>query len=431
MNTNDKFIERTKLYFEDKYELFLNTLNNPKTQGLFLNTNKAKKEVIFELIDFNIIDSNLNPNGYYHENDNIGKSKAYELGLIYPQDVESSFSASLVKKDDVKLIVDLCAAPGGKSINFINKYPNTFCISNDINYKRATILASNLERLGLDRTYITSKKPDDFIYCLQGNTDIVILDAPCSGEGMIRKYPEILDNYSIDSINELAEIQKDLLEVAYKLIKKNGIIVYSTCTYALEEDENQVLYFLDKHKDIELIHIDNKDNYSKLDGTIKLCPLNNTEGQFIAIFKKNSNLYSTKQRYLKSIKNKLVDDFIKDNLNIDSYYLYNDKDKFYLSFEPLLDLGYKVIRKGIYLGDIIKNRFEPNHNLYRSNSLINKYKKIYDLNDKEYQDYVLGKELKVKLDNGYYLITYKNLSLGFGKVSNNTLKNKYPKGLRQ
>ena len=428
---NKDFEKRCEEYFSEKKDAFLKTLDNEPTHGFFLNASKAKKEDILKLIDFAYQSSNINPNAYYHNEDSIGKTKAFELGLIYPQDIESSISISLFEADNINLIVDLCAAPGGKTINILNKFKNALCITNDVNYKRASELAKNLERLGLTNTVITSKDCNKLSNELLGNADLVVLDAPCSGEGMIRKYKEILNTYDVNRINELANIQKELLEDAYNLINENGYILYSTCTYALEEDEKQIKTFLDNHNDMELIPLNIKDNYSKLDGTVKLCPLNNTEGQFICLLKRNSINSKTKVKILKSIKNKVVDNFIKDNLNINDYYLYESNNNFYLSFKPLFDLGQGTIRSGIYLGTLKNNRFEPSHNLYRSNQLIGKYKYTYELNDEEYDVFVKGLELKLNLANAYYLLTYKNNSLGFGKVSSNILKNKYPKGLRR
>ena len=429
---NKDFIDRAKSYFKDDAARYFDELKKPLTQGIFLNTKKANKDEILSLIDFEYSKSQLTENSFYHNHDNIGKTKAYELGLIYPQDIASSISSNFIKKDNIKIVVDLCAAPGGKTINVLNKLDdNCICICNDNNHSRALILSQNLERLGLDNTIITNQECEILSLLLENSADLVILDAPCSGEGMIRKYPEILDNYSLGKINSLASLQADLLEDAYKILKGNGQLLYSTCTYAFEEDENQIMQFLSKHKDMHIIKLPN--NYSStLDGTMKLSPLNNTEGQFICLMFKDSNDNKMNNlKYLKPIKEKLVDDFINQNINIDAYYLYKYNNHYYLSFNPLFDLKRNILRYGIYVGDIVNKRFEPNHNLYRSNSLRKHFKHVYELNDSEYEKYIYGNELKVNLDNNYYLVTYHNHSLGYGKCSNNQLKNKYPKGLRR
>ncbi len=424
------FHERIKDYFPNDYNKFLELLNNEPTQGFFLNTNKANKEDILNLLDFDYYKSDLTNDSYYHLNDNIGKTKAYELGLIYPQGIESSLTTSFIKDKDIKTIVDLCSAPGGKSINALNRFPNSLCICNDTNYSRSLILSSNLERLGLDNVIVTNKDCDTLAKQLNNFADLLILDAPCSGEGMIRKYPEILDTYSLENIHKLANIQEKLLDNAYDILKGDGILIYSTCTYAFEEDENQINNFLNKYPDMHIISIDMNSN-SKIKGTLKLSPLDNLEGQFICMMYKDSNSITSTFKELKTVKDNIVDTFIKDNLNINNYYLYKNNDNYYLSLHPLIDLKSNVLRYGIYIGSIKNKRFEPSHCLYRANSLREHFIYTYDLNDEEYLKYISGNEFKTNLDSNYYLLTYHNYSIGYGKCSNKTMKNKYPKGLRR
>ena len=428
---NKDFEDRVKLYFKDNSDKYLDKLNEPCSQGFFLNTNKANKKEILDLIDFNYDKSELTDCSFYHNHENIGKTKAYELGLIYPQEIAASLSSTYIDTKNIKTVVDLCAAPGGKSINVLNKLDkDVLLVSNDYNHSRVEILSQNLERLGLDNVIITNKKVNDLADQLENFADLVILDAPCSGEGMIRKYPEILDEYSLDNIVELSKLQAELLEDAYRILKGNGQLLYSTCTYAFEEDEDQIKQFLSKHNDMHLVKIGDKHS-STLDGTIKLSPLDNTEGQFICLMVKDDNNIHSSFKELKPINEKLVDDFILENINIDNYYLYKHNEHYYMSLIPLIDLKANVMRYGIYVGDIVNKRFEPSHSLYRSNTLKDKFKYVYDLSDEEYEKYVVGYELKVNLDNHYYLVTYHNHSLGYGKCSNNQLKNKYPKGLRR
>ena len=414
------FTDRVKIYFPDDYERFMELLNAKPTQGFFLNTEKAKKEEILKLIDFDYQSSKYTNDSFYHNNDNIGKTIAYELGLIYPQGIESSLTSLNINKKDVKTIVDLCSAPGGKSINILNRFKDVLCICNDTNYSRSLILSSNLERLGLDNVIITNKDCDVLAKQLYNYADIVLLDAPCSGEGMIRKYPEILDTYSLENINRLSNIQEKLLDNAYDILKGDGILIYSTCTYAFEEDEDQINRFLNKYPDMK-----------KIGDFKKLSILDNLEGQFYCVLKKNINNNKINFKLLKPVKEKIVDDFISDNLDLDNYYLYKHNDNYYLSLIPLIDLGTNVLRYSIFIGNIKNKRFEPSHCLYRSNGLRKYFKYIYDLNDKEYLKYISGNEFKVNLNNHYYLLTYHNHSIGYGKCVNDTMKNKYPKGLRR
>lgn len=429
--SKELFEERAKEYFGEDCERFLEKMDEPLSQGFFLNTLKGDREEILEMCDFRYRSSSLSADSFYHDEANIGKTKAYELGLIYPQDLAASLTTKQIDKDNVKTVVDLCAAPGGKSINVMNRLDSgALLIANDNSYARANTLCFNLERMGIDNAIVTSKNCDVLADELESFADLVILDAPCSGEGMVRKYPEILDDYSLRGIETLAETQKGLLEDAYRILKGNGQLVYSTCTYAFEEDENQIASFLERHKDMHLFKIE--EGYaSRLEGTVKMSFLNDTEGQFFAIMRKDGGDSFQKPQLLKPIRDRLAEDFIRENLDIGDYYLYRNGGHYHLSLTELYDLKDNVLRYGIYLGDAVGNRFEPSHALYRANSLRGHYRHVYDLDEEEYGKFISGNELQIKKDNGYYLLTYRNYPLGYGKCANGRLKNKYPKGLRR
>ena len=425
------FKERAKEYFSEESERFLELLKEPCTQGFFLNTRKADREKILELIDFPYRENSYSSDSFFHNEENIGKTKAYELGLIYPQEVAASLTTGCINTNNIKTVVDLCAAPGGKTVNILNRLSaDVLCISNDRNHSRCLILAQNLERLGLDHTVVTNMKCDQLAQQLSDYADLLILDAPCSGEGMIRKYPEILDSYSLENIKKLSELQKELLENAYQILKKGGQLVYSTCTYAFEEDEEMIKGFLFSHPDMHLFP-QMFMGCSTMKGTVKLSPLNGTEGQFFCVLKKDGIPDERKIKELKTVQNRLVEDFIRDNLDLETYYLYSSHEQFYLSMLPLPDLKKNVLRYGICLGEIKNKRFEPNHSLYRANSLVGKYRYTCDLDDLEYDKFISGQEIRRDLANHYYLLTYKGISIGFGKCSNGIIKNKYPKGLRR
>lgn len=425
-----EFEIRASEYFGDDANKFMELLNHEPSHGFFLNTHKTNKEKILSLIDFNYYESAYNENAYFTDTDNIGKTLAYDLGLIYPQDVESSFSITFLKNKEIKTIVDLCAAPGGKSINALNTFKDALCIANDITYARASIISNNFERLGFTNTLISSTKVEYLANTLKNFADLVLLDAPCSGEGMIRKYPEIIENLNDADYHKLEMIQSDLLDNAYDILKCGGYMIYSTCTYNLKEDEIQVQDFLKRYPDMELISIESKINHSKLKGTIKLSPLSGTEGQYIALLRKTGTNTDNKIKCLKTTKNAIVERFIKDNLDISTYYLYSKDNNYYLSLKPLPDIK-GIIRAGLYLGELKKDRFEPSHMLYRSNELFDNFKYKYELSDEEYKLYKKGYELQTNLKDNYYLLTYKGLSFAYGRVKKGVMKNKYPKGLRE
>ncbi len=422
------FYERLKTYFGDDYEKVLAKLKEEAKTSIFLNIAKAPKGEIAKFLFFEHWPSKINPLSYYYRYAGIGKTKAYDLGLIYPQELSASLPSLIPDTKDVKIVLDMCAAPGGKSINILNRLnDDAILIANEIDYKRAQVLTSNLERLGFGNVIITNKRPEELLV-LRGKIDLLILDAPCSGEGMVKKYPEIIEDYNINHILNCAKTQKELLKVAYELLKPGGQLIYSTCTYAPEEDEQQIKTFLNDHEDLYLKPF--KLDFKTYEGMAKMGFLDDMEGQFMAYMQKSGSSSSILPM-AKTVKEPLVEAFIKDNLSLDKYYLYRQKDRFFLSLVPLPDLGSKIMRMGVYLGEIVAKRFEPAHHLYRANNLRKYFIKTYDLNDRQYDDFIKGAELGVDLSDGYYLLSYQNLALGFGKVANKRLKNKYPKGLRR
>ena len=425
------FKDRVNEYFGQQSDEFLCLMKEKPSQAFFLNEKKADRKTILSLIDFVIKESPLSDQSFYYEHENIGKTIPYELGIIYPQEIGASLTSKYIDPEDIKTVVDMCAAPGGKTINILNRLEDdVICISNDFSHARASVLSSNIERSGLDNVIVTNKRCEDLADLLQDKADLVILDAPCSGEGMIRKYPQILDTWSLNNIESLAALQSELLEQAYMMLKNGGTLIYSTCTFAFEEDEDQVSSFLERHEDMSLINIDLPSS-SRLNGTVKLSFLDHTEGQFFALMRKKGSVTQSGLKPLKTIKDKTAETFRKENLLLDSYYLYKNNERFYLSLQPLPDMKNNVMKYGICLGEVIKNRFEPAHDLYRANSLKGKYRYTYDLNDREYLDFISGKEIKKDLEDHYYQLTYRGIPIGFGKCAKGTIKNKYPKGLRR
>lgn len=429
--SNTAFEKRVEEYFGQDSERFLCLMKEKPSQAFFLNEKKADRDTILSLIDFPIRETPMSDQSFYFKHDNIGKTIPYELGIIYPQEIGASLTSRYIDHDGIKVVVDMCAAPGGKTINILNRLnDDVICISNDLSHARASVLSSNIERTGLDNVIVTSKKCEDLADLLEDKADLVILDAPCSGEGMIRKYPEILDTWSINNIISLAALQSELLDEAYRMLKPGGTLIYSTCTFAFEEDEDQIGSFLKRYDDMSLTDIDIP-SHSRLKGTVKLSFLDHTEGQFFALLKKSGTLQETNLKALKTVKDKTAEAFIRENLDIDDYYLYKNNDHFYLSLRPLPDLKNNVLKYGICLGEVKKDRFEPAHDLYRANSLIGKYRYTYDLNENEYLDFISGKEIRKDLEDHYYQLTYHKMAIGFGKCAKGIIKNKYPKGLRR
>lgn len=439
MNGRAIFFDRMKACFDEEYPAFTAALKRKANKSIYLNLLKAPLDKILALIDFKHERSAYNPLTYYYEIEGIGKSALYDLGLIYPQEVSASVPAYVLNPQRDSLIVDMCAAPGGKCINLANiTQDEALIIANEVDYKRAQSLITNIERLGIGNILITNKNGAELAADLEGQADYVLLDAPCSGEGMIRKNPAILATYSQANINSLAKRQAFLLDCAYQILKEGGELVYSTCTFAIEENEQQVAAFLKRHRDVTLLPLDVRYArrglaYPGLDSAalVRLTPLENCEGQFIAHFKKGGERPSFKLREIKEVSNPLVESFIQKEFNLNNYYLYEDKGHFSLTFKALPDLKRHVLRTGIDLGVIRKGIFFPAHALYRANKTARAAKHVLAITEKEYFSVIAGESIYRDIDDGYYLLSYQGFPLAFTKAVKGELKNKYPHGLRR
>ena len=292
------------------------------------------------------------------------------------------------------------------------------------------------------------KKTKTFNNCLIINEtlkycffDKIILDAPCSGEGMFRKLDIAIETWSIDKVYECAKIQRRLIDTAYKMLKDDGILIYSTCTYSLEENEEQVDYMVNE-LNMELLEIKKQPGMSSgynNDKVVRMYPhINKGEGQFIALLKKHSDDKTKKVKLLKpnvtSQQLDLIKKFYDDNLKINvPSLLYNSNNHIYAILPQFPELkGVKVLRNGLYLGECKKGRFEPSHSLALTLNM-DDVKRYYNFknDDIEVVKYIRGETLIGNNQKGYGLILVDGYPLSFYKESNNQVKNLYPKGLRR
>ena len=336
------------------------------------------------------------------------------------------------------LVLDLCASPGGKSTQIASKLTDGILISNEINYNRAKILFSNVERMGLTNTIVLNNDSYTLKEKIKSKFDAIFVDAPCSGEGMFRKDPNAIKDWSLKKIEECVQKQNELLKNADLMLKEGGFLVYSTCTYSLEENELMISNFLEKH-DYELIEMPeiikeytssgyvNEFINPELVKARRFYPhIASGEGQFCCILKKKGTL--TKNTF-EIRTTDLIDKYVKDDIQI-KLNAHQYQTKFYNKI--LFDLdGLNIISGGVQLGELINNRFIYHHNFVTAYGLNFKNKLNLELNDPRIKKYLHGEEIKDdSVSNGYGVILVDNYPLGLFKASNGTLKNHYPKGLR-
>ncbi|WP_061599017.1 RsmF rRNA methyltransferase first C-terminal domain-containing protein [Streptococcus gordonii] len=377
--------------------------------------------------------------GYYGKVS--GKSPEHVTGLIYSQEPAAQMVAQVAHPHEGMRVLDLAAAPGGKSTHLLSYLNNTgLLVSNEINNKRSKILVENIERFGARNVLVTNESAERLAKVFSSFFDLIVLDAPCSGEGMFRKQPDAMDYWSLDYPAQCATLQREILEDAVKMLANGGELVYSTCTWAPEENEEIVAWLLDEFP-LELVDI------PKLNGmtpgidypeTARMCPHHfKGEGQFVAKFR---FVGEHKLPKLKPARSNLTADqrslwqiFQKEHLKVElKGDLQTFGDQLYLLPLGLPDLSkVKIARNGLHLGTFKKKRFEPSFALglaLQPSEVRNKL----ELSQQDFEVYVGGETLQIKesLPNGWYQLIIHGNGLGFAKLANQTLKNYFPKGLR-
>lgn len=431
-NLNSVFLDRMKKILGDQFADFLSSLDNPNEKAVFVNSNKIDVEKFKSIVDFDIKPIEYEKNGFYIGQQKLGRHPLHHAGAFYVQEPSAMFTVNAHKFKGDEIVLDMCSAPGGKSIQIANRIPNGVLVSNEINKQRAEILFSNIERMGLKNVIVANESPSRIADVYANTFDVVLVDAPCSGEGMFRKGSDIIAEWNENLPSMCAERQLDILESANRVLKQGGTLIYSTCTYSIEENENVVNEFIARH-DYKLLNIEAELSRGiNLKETVRLYPhIVKGEGQFVAVLRKSEENLELPVSKVKLNGNKIANEFIKQNTNLEA----NTHE--YLKFSyivPDLDLVKKNINYvsiGVRVGEEVKKRFEPNHNLF--SAFGNEFKNKIDLKltDKRVESYLKGETFEVdNIVDGYASILIEGCALGACKISQGRFKNHYPKGLR-
>lgn len=439
---NEIFLARMKEYLKDEFTAYLQTLEEEAFRGLRVNTAKID---IASFKELNICDckpSAICDQSFYIPYDvrGLGNHPAHLGGLCYLQEPSAASAVEVLEVKKGDWVLDLCAAPGGKSTQIAAKLDNTGClVSNEIDRKRAMVLLSNMERLGFQECIITNAHPKDLCEECKGWFDKILVDAPCSGEGMFKKHSKAMNDWSIDHVEACAARQLQILHSAYGALKEEGILVYSTCTYAMEENEQVIWNFLSTHPDMELLDanvhfgrfgIPYKD--LKVTNVRRIFPMDQGEGHFVAKLKKRSSACMGKKKIVKDDPlPSYATDFLNSQIHkIPAHHILL-QDKIYLKQTPFLKFkNIHVLRQGTLCGELMKNRVEPHQHFYTTNIHKHYFTQVYDMSDEECHSYVKGHLLPISGYKGYTVLTWKHHVLAYGKGDGTVLKNKYPKGMR-
>ncbi|MBQ0009394.1 MAG: NOL1/NOP2/sun family putative RNA methylase [Firmicutes bacterium] len=414
------FEEHLKKYLdENEIKSLVSSFNEKEKKAIFLNTNKMSEKTLLDLFP-TLKPHPVVPNGFIFDKDEIqlGKKVYHEQGAYYIQEPSAMLVAHLLNANKNDIVLDLCAAPGGKTIQTALKMENEgLIIANDLSKSRANVLLSNIERLGIKNTVVTSLDFSTVKNQFQNYFDKIILDAPCSGSGMFRKSDEMKSDWTYEKVLKNSAIQKDLILMCYSMLKEGGTMVYSTCSYSYEEDEEIIGFLLEKTTaKLQYIEkINGEFRSKKYPETIHLFPSKfDGEGHYIAIIKKPGNL--TKNSFEK-IETKRT---IKGKGNL------NEIQKFSLNYslpEKFINLS---LRPGLFLSSKIGEKEVPSHHISHASNI----DKSIPLNQEGVIKYLRGESINKKYPDGYYFVSYLDMNLGVVHSVNGTLKNLYPKGLR-
>lgn len=389
---------------------------------------------------------------YYEESVRPGKHPFHEAGLYYIQEASAMAPAAFLGAVPGERILDLCAAPGGKSTQIAaDMQGKGLLVCNEIHPARARILSENIERMGIRNALVLNEAPAFLAGRFEQYFDRILVDAPCSGEGMFRKKEEACREWSMQNVELCAKRQDEILDAAAGMLKTGGRLVYSTCTFAPEENEGTVSRFLARHPEFSITPVPFSDGFTGgrgdwvenpaagIENTVRLFPHKvKGEGHFAAALIKagegagESRPIKTEAGLREKECGEFADfrqEYIRKEL---SGVLLKFGDQVYLAPEETPSLHkLRVLRAGLHLGTLKKNRFEPSHALAQALSGGDvKYVKNLDVQGPEAQAYLRGEALRAEGEKGWYLITVEGISLGWGKLAGGMMKNHYPRGLR-
>ncbi len=445
MELPESYVLKMQKLLGEEFDSYLKSFEEKRHYGLRANTLKITAEELRERLDFELSKVMWCENGfYYSENDRPSKHPYYNAGLYYIQEPSAMSTGAMIEINPGDRVLDLCAAPGGKSTQVGAKLNGEgILVSNDISATRCKALLHNIEAAGITNAVVTNETPEKLSETFEGFFNKIIVDAPCSGEGMFRKDPEAVKSWEDHKTEFCCSLQRDILKSAAKMLCGGGVIAYSTCTFAPEEDEGMINEFLDLNEDFELLEVDKSCGFDRgrsewvvsgrdeLKKCGRLWPFKiKGEGHFLALLKKKGEDEKKSFSKIKPLDSKMLSDYydfmnqfmnieINDNLEI------HGKSLMQIPFGINLK-GLRIMRSGFYIGDIKTKRFEPSQAF--AMGLKKEDAKLvidFSLDDPLLIRYLKGESFNVESDDGWNLVCVDGFPLGWGKVLKGRMKNKY------
>ena len=488
----EEFKKRMEEMLGEEYDAFLKSYGETRRPGLRVNMLRERAGTLEDALLFGMQPIPWAPDGFYYDPlTRPGKNPLHEAGAYYIQEPSAMAVAALSGVKPGMRVLDLCAAPGGKSTQLASMLAGKGILySNEIHPARAKILSQNIERMGIPNALVLNEDPEKLAERFPLYFDTVIADAPCSGEGMFKKEEEAIPNWSEENVELCARRQAGILDCAAEMTTPGGTLVYSTCTFAPQENEMNAAKFVMRHPDFQIVDIPTllgpeymektglaagRPEYAageeipgrileSISGTIRLWPHRlEGEGHFLAVFRKEGSALRRRAAGGKTLKDReairLFKEFCKEALTergsaklaaaeetggSGAALTLFGKELYRIPENVRLD-GLKVLRPGLHLGTPKKNRFEPSHALAAAleEEDVKCSAELSDGSEEVRGDgnaaraYLRGESLeaqdcaRIRGDKGWCLVTDCGFSCGWGKLSGDRIKNHYPKGLRR
>lgn len=479
------FLRRMSRLLQEEYDDFLASYGQGRYYGMRCNLLKASCQEFVQKMPFRLEPVSWAGEGYYYQpEEQPGRHVLHEAGAYYIQEPSAMAVVEILDPQPGECVLDLCAAPGGKSTQIAGRMQGEgLLVSNEIILGRAKILSQNIERMGVRNCVVCNETPERMSAFFPAFFDRIVVDAPCSGEGMFRKDETAVTEWSEEHVAMCADRQYGILEETAGMLKPGGVLVYSTCTFAPDENEAVISRFVQEHEEYVVEDVPHDDAFvpgrpewienpaQGLEATMRLMPHRlKGEGHYIARLRRRGMSVGSPgtdigavscEKSRKADRNEAgkhgrgrqnagsrmeqtlrerVADFVTKELGLSADWLFGQQGKLLLFGEQIYlvpmrmpDMrGLKVVRPGLHLATDKKNRLEPAHALAMAAPAEENIRSAVELSEEEAARYQHGESLPCDgAQKGWIVLTHKGYPLGYGKAAGGQIKNHYPKGLRR
>ena len=453
MKLPEKYCERMKNLLGNEYEAYRNSLDEPAAHGLRVNRLKVNPEEFRKMVSFSLEDVPWVDNGFYYEDAAApARHPYYYAGLYYLQEPSAMTPASRLPVFPGDRVLDLCAAPGGKATELGARLQGKgFLLANDISASRAKALLKNLEMAGISNFCVTAEEPERLAEVYPGFFDKILVDAPCSGEGMFRRDSRMTERWESAPPGTYREIQRELAECAVRMLRPGGMMLYSTCTFSTEEDEEVILRLLDRHPEMSPVPVKSWEGFTAgvlgLTEAVRIYPHKmRGEGHFLVLLQKcgeaaeSSGIQNSAGGRAAAMTASQLPDSARDFLKLlrkdfsNGVFAVEREQIYYLSEKLDRSPGLRYLRSGLLVGTWKKGRFEPSQAL----AMVLKKEEFDGVLNLPAEEaaavkYLKGETLPLTDSGGaspWRLVCADGWPLGWGKAAGTSLKNKYNPGWR-